>query len=196
MNERRWAWAVAGVGTIFLLSSFHWDELIVRGLPVTIDWLGAFSIVPYGSYYVAVGITYLAGGVLLLAWRDSVAPPFRRRALAVGAVLPVVWTAVVVYWWNATGDVDSRAISFAIGTSPVLLGLLLGGTDDGSTRRSLWAAGVVSLFPFVGSLLGGSIASGGLRTLEGTVTLVSATLLVALDVAWGYPLYRLGKSVS
>lgn len=195
MNERRLAWVVASVGTMFLLASFHWDGLVETGLATNIDWLGAFSIAPYGSYYVAVGTAYLAGGLLLVVWMDHGAPPFRRRAVAVGAALAVVWTAVVVYWWNAVGDVDSRSVSFAVGTSPVLLGLLLGGADDGQRRRYLWAAGVVSLLPFVGRLLGRSLTSGGLDSLEGTVTLVTAVLLVVLNVAWGYPLYHLGESV-
>lgn len=196
MANQRLNWGVLILGLLFVLNPLYWDFLVNVGVAPLLDWLGAISVIPGGTYYLGIGGMYFFAGILALRHADRQNADLRQLSLGVGASLLVVWTGLVIFWWSTVGGIGVMVVAFSLGTGPVLIGLLIGASSDRSTTRVLWAIAILLALPFVGWYVAQSMSRGGPSTFAGFFTLLSAALLVVLDVIWGYPLYRLGRSLA
>lgn len=196
MTNQHLKWAVLVLGLLFTVNPLYWDFLASVGVAPLLDWLAATGVIPAGTYYLAIGGMYLLAGVLVLRYADGENSDVRQLGLGVGVSLLVVWAGLLAFWWTTEVELRFALVAFALGTGPVLVGLLIGAISDRSTTRSLWGFAVLLLLPFVGWVVARSIAQGGPATLSGFFILLSVALLVVLDAIWGYPLYRLGRSLG
>lgn len=196
MTNQRLKWAVLVLGLLFVLNPLYWDFLVRIGVAPILDWLAAIGVAPAGMYYLAIGGMYLLAGVLTLRYADGKNGDFQQLGLGVGVSLLVVWAGLLIFLWTTEVEFGFALVAFTFGTGPVLVGLLIGATSNHSTTRTLWGIAVLMLLPFVGWVVARSMAQGGPATLAGFFTLLSVALLIVLDVIWGYPLYRLGRSLG
>jgi hypothetical protein len=188
--------AIFILGLLFMINPLYWDLLVGVGVAPALDWLAAVGLVQGGTYYLAIGGMYALAGVLVLRYDHDRTGGFRQLGLGVGVSLLVVWTGLLVYWWTVGVAPGFGSVAFAFGTGPVLIGLLLGATADHSTTRNLWGVAILLLFPFVGWIVTRLVFEGRVATPSGFFLLLSGVLLAVLDVIWGYPLYRPGRSLG
>lgn len=200
MPNKRLTWVILALGLLFVVNPLYWDLLAQIGVDVYLDWLANIGYFPPGMYYRAIGGMYLLAGVLALRFADEDERDVRQVGLGVAVSLLVVWAGLLAFWWPPGGELVSElgfvSIAFASGTGPVLVGLLIGATADRSTTWILWGIAVLLLLPFVSVAVAGSMAQGGPTTLGGMFSLLGIVFLIILDTIWGYPLYRLGRSLG
>lgn len=197
MEPRRLAWIILALGLVFLASPAYWNSLQEVGTVWLLDWFSASGMGAGPSNYLAIGGMYVFAAVISLWVAGGEHRRFRQVALGVGVSLLLVGTGLVYYHWAmGSGGFGIWQAVYALGTAPVMVVFHIGFSSEPAITHWLW--GIVGLFllPIVALLIVSFFIQPAPFSLRDVILLVSTMHIFVLDLLWGYPLYRLGRTLQ
>lgn len=113
---------IAVIGAILFLHSFLYETLFVEWkiLPF-LDWVGAISSLPYGTYYIGVGVLYVGTGIIGRYQQNRHGIPLRNYAMWMIISTVVAYIAMIAF---IRFSIQSpRATIYLLALTPLQVGL-------------------------------------------------------------------------